>query len=191
MTNKIDIVLKAITEQIEGTLPSDTVKNPKLSALPVLSAHSYPTTIPQCSTQIHGSINAITVQPMQQSDSHNDKTKDNEEEEKDSTENNQPILPYPLISFITEKVLKFNSLFESLGLVPSSPSAELVCPKAEDGNVMFIKIIPKDDNSYEEEMQEYKKWSISTYSRLEVNSRITSTSCVAQSFQYFYGTPSL
>ncbi|GJR09911.1 MAK10-like protein [Tanacetum coccineum] len=30
MTNKIDTVLKAITDQIMGTLPSDTVKNPKL-----------------------------------------------------------------------------------------------------------------------------------------------------------------
>ncbi|GKC95629.1 hypothetical protein Tco_1161071 [Tanacetum coccineum] len=38
MTNKIDIVLKAITDQIAGTLPSDTVKNPKLGTHPVLSA---------------------------------------------------------------------------------------------------------------------------------------------------------
>ncbi|GJW28313.1 hypothetical protein Tco_0045188 [Tanacetum coccineum] len=151
MTNKIDIVLKAITDQIEGTLPSDTVKNPKPSASPVLSAHSYPTTIPQCSTQIHGSINAITVQPMQQSDSYNDKTEENEEEEKDSTKNTKSTPSDALISFITKKVLKFNSLFESLRLVPSSPSAELVCPKEEDGNVMFIEIIPKDDNSHEEE----------------------------------------
>ncbi|GJY06131.1 MAK10-like protein [Tanacetum coccineum] len=30
MTNKIDTVLKAITDRIAGTLPSDTVKNPKL-----------------------------------------------------------------------------------------------------------------------------------------------------------------
>ncbi|GKC42809.1 hypothetical protein Tco_1060531 [Tanacetum coccineum] len=36
MTNKIDIVLKAITDQITGTLPSDTVKNPKLRTHPVL-----------------------------------------------------------------------------------------------------------------------------------------------------------
>ncbi|GJW35281.1 hypothetical protein Tco_0058201 [Tanacetum coccineum] len=32
MTNKMDTVLKAITYQIAGTLPSDTVKNPKLNA---------------------------------------------------------------------------------------------------------------------------------------------------------------
>ncbi|GJY52694.1 zinc finger, CCHC-type containing protein [Tanacetum coccineum] len=31
MTNKIDTVLKAITDRIAGALPSDTVKNPKLS----------------------------------------------------------------------------------------------------------------------------------------------------------------
>ncbi|GKC27141.1 hypothetical protein Tco_1034435 [Tanacetum coccineum] len=38
MTNKIDTVLKAITDRIAGTLPSDTVKNPKLGTHPVLSA---------------------------------------------------------------------------------------------------------------------------------------------------------
>ncbi|GJS40725.1 hypothetical protein Tco_0565768 [Tanacetum coccineum] len=31
MTNKINTILRAITDQIAGTLPSDTVKNPKLS----------------------------------------------------------------------------------------------------------------------------------------------------------------
>ncbi|GKA21839.1 hypothetical protein Tco_0707801 [Tanacetum coccineum] len=53
MTNKIDTVLKAITDRIAGTLPSDTVKNLKLSTYPVLSARSYPTEDPQCSTQTH------------------------------------------------------------------------------------------------------------------------------------------
>ncbi|GJW08086.1 hypothetical protein Tco_1570509 [Tanacetum coccineum] len=65
MTNKIDIVLKAITDRIAGVLPSDTVKNPKLSTYLVLSAYSYPTDDPQCSTIIHGSINAITICPKQ------------------------------------------------------------------------------------------------------------------------------
>ncbi|GKE85408.1 hypothetical protein Tco_1559150 [Tanacetum coccineum] len=59
MTNKIDTVLKAITDQIAGTLPSDTVKNPKLNTYPVLSARSYPTVDPQCSSHPSTSINAI------------------------------------------------------------------------------------------------------------------------------------
>ncbi|GJT82118.1 hypothetical protein Tco_1056460 [Tanacetum coccineum] len=57
MTNKIDTVLKAITDRMAGALPSNTVKNPKLnvnSTSPVSSARSYPTVDPQCSTQIHG-----------------------------------------------------------------------------------------------------------------------------------------
>ncbi|GKF37679.1 hypothetical protein Tco_0114437, partial [Tanacetum coccineum] len=66
MTNKIDTVLKAITDRITGALPSDTVKNLKLSTYPVLSACSYPTEDPQCSTHIHGLINAITIHPKQQ-----------------------------------------------------------------------------------------------------------------------------
>ncbi|GJU04600.1 hypothetical protein Tco_1121030 [Tanacetum coccineum] len=65
MTNKIDTLLKAITDQITDTLPSDTVKNPKLGTHPVSSARSYPIIDPQCSTQIHSSINAITIHPKQ------------------------------------------------------------------------------------------------------------------------------
>ncbi|GJT98715.1 MAK10-like protein [Tanacetum coccineum] len=58
-TNKIDIVLKAITNRIAGTLPSDTVKNPKQGTHPVSSAHSYQTIDPQCSSHPSNSINAI------------------------------------------------------------------------------------------------------------------------------------
>ncbi|GJR49789.1 hypothetical protein Tco_1400310 [Tanacetum coccineum] len=46
MTNKIDTVLKAITDQMAGALPSDTVKNLKLNVnttTSVLSGRSYPT----------------------------------------------------------------------------------------------------------------------------------------------------
>ncbi|GKE12154.1 MAK10-like protein [Tanacetum coccineum] len=59
MTNKIDTVLKAITDRIAGALPSDTVKNPKLSTTPVLSARSYPKIDPQCSSHPSNLINAI------------------------------------------------------------------------------------------------------------------------------------
>ncbi|GJU44651.1 MAK10-like protein [Tanacetum coccineum] len=59
MTNKINTVMKAITDRIAGALPSDTVKNPKLSTTLVLSARSYPTIDPQCSSHPSNSINAI------------------------------------------------------------------------------------------------------------------------------------
>ncbi|GJU60059.1 hypothetical protein Tco_1237825 [Tanacetum coccineum] len=59
MTNKINTVLKAIIDQLAGSLPSDTVKYPKLSTSPVLSARSYPTIDPQCSSHPSTSINAI------------------------------------------------------------------------------------------------------------------------------------
>ncbi|GJZ54486.1 hypothetical protein Tco_0609371 [Tanacetum coccineum] len=53
MTNKIDTVLKAITDQIAGILPSDTVKNPKLGTHPVFAnkAHFKEATISQTSLQ--------------------------------------------------------------------------------------------------------------------------------------------
>ncbi|GJX77124.1 hypothetical protein Tco_0323935 [Tanacetum coccineum] len=76
MTNKIDTVLKAITDQMAGALLSDTVKNPKLNidpTSPILSARSYPTEDPQCLTHIHGSPNTITIHPKQTNKSHNDK----------------------------------------------------------------------------------------------------------------------
>ncbi|GKA11059.1 hypothetical protein Tco_0690492 [Tanacetum coccineum] len=78
ITNKIDTMLKAITDQITGTLPSDTVKNPKLSTSPVLSAYSYPTQYPQCSNHVHGSINAITIHPKQPNEIRNDGSKEKE-----------------------------------------------------------------------------------------------------------------
>nr|GEU45777.1 hypothetical protein [Tanacetum cinerariifolium] len=68
--------VKAITDRITRSLPSDTVKNLKLnvnSRTSVLSARSYPMEDPQCSSQIHTSINAITIYSKQQSHSLNEK----------------------------------------------------------------------------------------------------------------------
>ncbi|GJV66777.1 hypothetical protein Tco_1482286 [Tanacetum coccineum] len=129
-------------------------QDPKLGTHPVSSARSYPIMDPQCSNQIHSLINAITIHPKQQSDSH-DRTEENEEEERGSPENHpdSSTLPDPSISFVTKKFLKFNPLFESLGLVPPSPNAKLVYTKEEDGDVMFIEIIPKDDNSHKEGLE--------------------------------------
>ncbi|GJZ10356.1 hypothetical protein Tco_0545115 [Tanacetum coccineum] len=59
MTNKIDTVLKAITNRLAGSLPSNTVKNLKLNTPLVLSARSYPTIDPQYSSHPSTSINAI------------------------------------------------------------------------------------------------------------------------------------
>ncbi|GJV25885.1 hypothetical protein Tco_1378580 [Tanacetum coccineum] len=135
-------------------LPSDTVKNLKLnvnSTSPVLSARSYLTEDPQCSTQIHGSINTIAIH---QSNPHNDKPKEEEQEEKDDRENintSPSPSPDPSVSFITKKVCKLNSFFESLSLVPQSSNTEFVCIKGDDGDVMFIEIIKQDDDSHIEE----------------------------------------
>ncbi|GJY69667.1 hypothetical protein Tco_0472649 [Tanacetum coccineum] len=91
MANKIDTVLKAITDRITGALPSDTVKNPNLnvkSTSPVLSVCSYPLEDPQCSSCIHSLINAITICPKQPNKSCDDKSEE-EEEEKGNPENLQ------------------------------------------------------------------------------------------------------
>ncbi|GKB12560.1 hypothetical protein Tco_0846483 [Tanacetum coccineum] len=136
MTNKIDTVLKAITDRITGALPSDTVKNPKLSTSLVLSARSYPNMDPQSSTRIQGSINTVIIHSEKQNDSYDEKAKENEEEETDSPENihvNPSTFPDPSVAFIIEKVLKFNSFFESLRLVPQSSDTEVVYTKGDNG----------------------------------------------------------
>nr|GEU65482.1 zinc finger, CCHC-type [Tanacetum cinerariifolium] len=102
---------------------------------------------PQCSNQTHGLINAITIHTEQQSASYNDEEKENKEKE-DDPKNIHVNPPTPLDP---SKKVKFNSFFESLGLVPPSSNTELICTKEEDGDVMFIEIVLKDDNSHKEE----------------------------------------
>ncbi|GJY41707.1 hypothetical protein Tco_0428977, partial [Tanacetum coccineum] len=87
----------------------------------------------------------------------NEKANENEEEGNDSPENthvNPSPPPDPSVAFITEKVLKFNSFFESLGLVPQSSDTEVVCTKGDDEEVMFIELIRKNDDSSEGEPEE-------------------------------------
>ncbi|GJW94693.1 hypothetical protein Tco_0174365 [Tanacetum coccineum] len=110
MTNKIDTVLKAITDQIAGTLPSNTVKNPKLSTSPVLSARSYPTQDPQCSNHVHGSINAITIHPKQPEGSQVNRPNDRQEEKGNlgNTNSKPHPQPDPLASIATKQVRKLN-----------------------------------------------------------------------------------
>ncbi|GKE00749.1 hypothetical protein Tco_1388732 [Tanacetum coccineum] len=73
---------------------------------PVLSARSYSNMDPQCSNHIHDSINAVTIHSKQQSDSYDEKAKENEEEEKDSPKNiraNPSTPPDSSFAFITKK----------------------------------------------------------------------------------------
>ncbi|GJU03679.1 hypothetical protein Tco_1114017, partial [Tanacetum coccineum] len=131
MTNKIDTVLKAITDRITGELPSDTVKNSKLnvnSTTPVLSARSYPTDDPKGE----------------------EREKRNNPENLDTT---PPSPPDPSISFITEKVRKLNSFLESSGVVPQSSDTEFVCTKGDDEDVMFIEIIRNYDDSHKKDLK--------------------------------------
>ncbi|GJY62810.1 hypothetical protein Tco_0464270, partial [Tanacetum coccineum] len=134
MTNKIDIVLKAITDQIVGKLPSDTVKNLKLGTYPVSPARSYPIMDPQCLTQIHSSINAITIHPKQPDESQVNKPEVEQEEDNpgDNTYNPQP-QPNPFASIATKQVRKLNSMLESLGLVPQSSNTKFICSIEDDG----------------------------------------------------------
>ncbi|GJT62961.1 hypothetical protein Tco_1006494 [Tanacetum coccineum] len=152
MTNKIDTVLKAITDQIAGTLPSNTVKNLKLGTHPVLSTRSYSTKDPQCSTHIHSSINAITIHPKQPEEPQDNEPDVGQEEKGNLGNINSNPHPQPdlLASIATEQVRKLNSMLESLGLVPQSSNTKFVYTKEDDGEVMVIEIIQNDDEPQNE-----------------------------------------
>ncbi|GJR53193.1 hypothetical protein Tco_1403714 [Tanacetum coccineum] len=151
MTNKIDTVLKAITDRIASTLPSDTVKNPKLGTHLVSSARSYLTIDPQCLTQFHGSINTITIHPKQPKESQvNGPEVELEEDNSRDTNSNPHPQPNPFASIATEQVRKLNSMLESLGLVPQSSNTKFICSKEDDGEVMFIEIIQDDEPQNED-----------------------------------------
>ncbi|GJV66291.1 hypothetical protein Tco_1477119 [Tanacetum coccineum] len=53
-------------------------------------------------------------------------------------------------AFPSDTVRELNSFLESSGLVPQSSDVEIVCTKEDDGDVMFIEIIRKNDDSREE-----------------------------------------
>ncbi|GKE59595.1 MAK10-like protein, partial [Tanacetum coccineum] len=91
-----------------GALLSDTVKNPKLSTTPVLSARSYPTEDPQCSTHIHSSINAITIHPKQPGESHVNEPDVGQEEKGNLGNTNYNPYPQPdlLASIATEPIIR-------------------------------------------------------------------------------------
>ncbi|GKE69220.1 hypothetical protein Tco_1527292, partial [Tanacetum coccineum] len=151
MTNKINTVLKAITDRIAGTLPSDTVKNLKLGTHPFSSAHSYPIMDPQCSTQIHGSINTITIHPKQPKESQVNRPEVDLEEDNSGDTNYNPLpQPNPFAFIATEQVRKLNSMLEWLRLVPQSSNMKFICSKEDDGEVMFIKIIRDDEPQNED-----------------------------------------
>ncbi|GKC66311.1 hypothetical protein Tco_1098909 [Tanacetum coccineum] len=151
MINKIDTMLKAITDRIACTLPSDTVKNPKLGTHPVSSARSYPTMDPQCSTQFHGSVNTIIIHPKQPKESQVNRPKvDLEEDNSGDTNSNPHPQPNPFASISTKQVRKLNSMLESLRLVPQSSNTKFICSKEDDGEVMFIEIIRDDEPQNED-----------------------------------------
>ncbi|GJY18791.1 hypothetical protein Tco_0390282 [Tanacetum coccineum] len=121
MTNKINTVLKAITDRITGALLSDTVKNPKLnvnSTSPVFFARSYPTEDPQCSTRIHSS--KTTNQ------------KKNSKKKRTIQKTSIPTLPYHLIHQFHLSLKKSVNLIHSLNhsaWFPSHPTQNLFARK--------------------------------------------------------------
>ncbi|GJY83515.1 ribonuclease H-like domain-containing protein [Tanacetum coccineum] len=129
MTNKIDTLLKAITDQIVGTLPSDKVKNLKLGTHPVSSARSYPTIHPQCLNHDHGSINAITIHPKQPEGSQVNRPDKGQEEEGNlgNTSSNLHPQPDPFASIAIEQIQNY-ALWEVIengnSWVPVSQTSE-------------------------------------------------------------------
>nr|GEZ01288.1 hypothetical protein [Tanacetum cinerariifolium] len=121
MTSKIDTVLKAITDRLAGSHPSDTVKNPKLSTSSVLSARSYP-------TKTH---NAQPISMVRSTLS-------------------QSILSNKASPIMTsqQRVRKKRRIARQI-LIPTLPH-HLDHRERDDDDVMFIEIVKKDDDSRKE-----------------------------------------
>ncbi|GJU37871.1 hypothetical protein Tco_1186225 [Tanacetum coccineum] len=82
----------------------------------VSSARSYPTMDPQCSTQVHSSINAITIHPKQPEEPQvNEPDVEQEEGNSENSNSNPHPQPDPFASIATKQVRKLNSMLESLG----------------------------------------------------------------------------
>ncbi|GJX17681.1 MAK10-like protein [Tanacetum coccineum] len=56
--------------------------------------------------------------------------------------------------FLNKKVLKLNSILESLNLKTQSSYSRVVCKKANDSDVMLIELIKNNDDLSEEELDE-------------------------------------
>ncbi|GJY18954.1 hypothetical protein Tco_0390445 [Tanacetum coccineum] len=161
MTNKIDTMLKAITERIVGALPSGMFKNPKLnvnSTTSVLSARSYPTEDPQCSTNIHGSINTITIHLKQQSNSHDSKAEEEEREKEgdpedtDTIANNEEQRDTPQLELkdtTTVDNLGFNRVDEGIEWLDVEEPLDLVDISEELVYESLIKDMPKCSLNYD------------------------------------------
>ncbi|GJR79388.1 MAK10-like protein [Tanacetum coccineum] len=129
--------------------PHDTqncMENPEQAFVEYASLRTDEAKHPQCSTQIHSSINANTIHPKQPEEPQVNKPKVKQEEDNpgDTNSNLHP-QPDPLASIAIEQVLKLNLMLESLGMVPQSSNMKFVYSKEDDGEVMFIDII-RDDN---------------------------------------------
>ncbi|GJU80462.1 hypothetical protein Tco_1282827 [Tanacetum coccineum] len=66
---------------------------------------------------------------------------------------NPPPPPKGSTSILVEKVLKLNSILESLNLIPSSRCSRIVCKKEKDSDVMLIELIKNNDCPNNEEME--------------------------------------
>ncbi|GJV26255.1 hypothetical protein Tco_1378950 [Tanacetum coccineum] len=128
MTNKIDTVLKAITNRIARALPSDTVKNPKLSTSLILSARSYLNMDSQCSNHLQGSINTVTIHLRNK--------------------------VTPMMRRQKRKRKKKRTAQKISMLVLQSSDTEVIYTKGDNGEVMFNELIRKNDESSEGEHKE-------------------------------------
>ncbi|GJX79027.1 hypothetical protein Tco_0327176 [Tanacetum coccineum] len=134
--------------------PHDTqycMENPEQAFVEYASPCTDESRDPQCSTRTHSSINTITICSKQPNKSCDDKSEEGRKEEgnPENTNTTPSSPPDPSISFITKKVRKLNSFLESSDLVPRSSDTEFVFTK-DDGDVMFIEIIRKYDDSLKE-----------------------------------------
>nr|GFA05635.1 MAK10-like protein [Tanacetum cinerariifolium] len=135
MTNKIDIVLNAITDRIARALPSDTVKNSKLNVNTTTSFCLLVLT--QLKTRNAQPISMVRSTPSQSIPSNKATPMITSQQRVRKERSIARKIPIPTL--------------KSLGLALQSPNTGFVCTKGDAGDMMFIEIVKKNDNSRKEE----------------------------------------
>ncbi|GJY18486.1 hypothetical protein Tco_0389977 [Tanacetum coccineum] len=126
-TNKIDTVLKAITDRIAGALPSDTVKNPKLKLTPQLPFCLLVLT--QLKTYNAQPISMVRSTPSQ------------------SIPSNKAT---PMMT--SQRRVRKKRRIARKKPIPTLLH-QLIHPFRDDGDVMFIEIVKKNDDSRKEGLE--------------------------------------
>ncbi|GJS06700.1 hypothetical protein Tco_0363496 [Tanacetum coccineum] len=93
---------------------------------------------------------------------------------------NSPPPPEVPTSILFEKVLKLNSIIESLNLISSSPCFGVVCKKEKDSDVMLIELIKNNDcyNNEDDDVLDEEEFRGDHFNKFQTRSELAYHKCL-------------